>query len=227
MPQQLTPYKGKLYFSASPDSLDLKLWVSDGTDTGTTELKNNNVILPGSNLQMTIYDNALYFIGVDFIDNIGQQLFKYSFDNNDGVVLVKNINSEYDANISPYQIVSYKNGVAFTITNSDGSSTLWTTKGNDADTKIIETYSSGIGDLCNASGNLFFAAYSTASGDELWRSDGTANGTVLVDDIYTGTNNSYPYFITSLNANSILFSAKDRFNRYWSYGRAMELQQAQ
>jgi ELWxxDGT repeat protein len=210
-PQQLTPYKNKLYFSAD-DGYGRKLWVSDGTDAGTYELVNNNAYLLSlyrPDPPMAIYNNALYFIGYDLIDNIGLQLYKYSFDSNDGVVLVKNITPGYDANIWPYEIVSYKNGVAFEIINYDGSATLWTTKGNDADTKILNTYSSGIGDLCNASGGLFFAAYSSTSGYELWRSNGTPSGTLLLNDIYPGISNSYPNFITSLTANSILLSAKN------------------
>ena len=44
----------------------------------------------------------------------------------------------------------------------------------------------GPGDLTNVNGTLFFAANDGTSGRELWRSDGTAAGTVLVKDIRPG-----------------------------------------
>jgi ELWxxDGT repeat protein len=219
-PQQLTAYKGKLYFS--DDGGDgRRLWVSDGTDAGTYELANNSTYMADySGLlynynepdpQMAIYNNALYFIGYDPFNGIGAQVFKYSFDNGDGVVLVKNITPGTDAAIDAYEITGYKNGVGFKVVNSDGSATLWTTKGSAADTKPLKNLPTTNGNnflnLYNAAGDLSFEAYTSATGYELWRSNGTASGTVLVDDILSGTNSSYPYFTTSLTSNSILFSA--------------------
>ncbi len=40
--------------------------------------------------------------------------------------------------------------------------------------------------LTNVNGTLFFGAYDGTNGNELWKSDGTAAGTVLVKDIYAG-----------------------------------------
>jgi ELWxxDGT repeat protein len=160
---------------------------------------------------MAIYNNALYFIGYDPFNGIGAQPFKYSFDNGDGVVLVKNITPGTDAAIDAYEITSYKNGVGFKVVNSDGSATLWTTKGSAADTKPLKNLPTIDGNnflnLYNAAGDLSFEAYSPTTGYELWKSNGTASGTVLVDDIFPGVTSSYPYFTTSLTSNSILFSA--------------------
>ena len=50
-------------------------------------------------------------------------------------------------------------------------------------------------DLTNVNGTLFFTANDGTHGDELWKSDGTAAGTVLVKDINPGiaATGSYPY----------------------------------
>lgn len=218
-PQQLTAYKGKLYFSFDEWWSGRRLWVSDGTEAGTYQLADNvrlleyNLVYNGQpDPQMAIYNNALYFIGYDPWNYTGFQLFKYSFDNSGGAVLVKLLNPFGDANIQPYEIVSYQNGVAFKVTNDDGSATLWTTKGSDADTKVLKNFPTingkNFGNLYNASGYLTFEAYSETSGYELWKSNGTQGGTSLISDIFPGTGSSYPYFTTSININTILFSAK-------------------
>ncbi|MBV9964021.1 MAG: T9SS type A sorting domain-containing protein [Parafilimonas sp.] len=219
-PQQLTPYKGKLYFSAD-DGDGRKFWVSDGTTKGTHELKSNSVFLTEfyqviengePDPRLAIYNNAFYFTASDPANGIGNQLFKYSLNDTAGVVLVKNITPGADANIQPYEIVGYKNGVAFKVLNADSSATLWTTKGSDADTKQLKTFTEKNGrnltNLYNASGNLCFEAYQSTSGFELWRSNGTQSGTFLVDDILHGHASSNPYYTTSFGAGTILFSAK-------------------
>lgn len=59
-------------------------------------------------------------------------------------------------------------------------------------------------------GVLIFSANSNQSiGNELWRSDGTAAGTVLVKDIYSGGSNSNPRYFYNLNASTVLFNALD------------------
>ena len=47
------------------------------------------------------------------------------------------------------------------------------------------------GNLTNVNGTLFFAANDGTHGYELWKSDGTAAGTVLVKDINPGSGDSY------------------------------------
>jgi ELWxxDGT repeat protein len=46
---------------------------------------------------------------------------------------------------------------------------------------------------------------------ELWKSDGTSNGTVLVKDIYSGVSNSWPMQLLNVNG-TLYFSAADSSN---------------
>ena len=55
---------------------------------------------------------------------------------------------------------------------------------------------------------LFFAASDGASGAELWKSDGTAAGTVLVKDIHPGSMGSVPYQLTVFG-DAVYFTATD------------------
>jgi ELWxxDGT repeat protein len=52
-------------------------------------------------------------------------------------------------------------------------------------------------DITNIEGTLYFGADDGVHGQELWRSDGTAAGTVLVQDIAPGSAASSPYYFTT------------------------------
>lgn len=60
--------------------------------------------------------------------------------------------------------------------------------------------------LTNVNGTLFFGAINGNSGYELWKSDGTSDGTVLVLDIFPGSGSSDPYYLTNVNG-TLFFSA--------------------
>src|SRR5262245_42928931 len=64
--------------------------------------------------------------------------------------------------------------------------------------------------MTNVGGTLFFAANSnttTNEGKELWKSDGTEAGTVLVKDVLSGVESSDPQQLTNLNGSLLFFSA--------------------
>ena len=54
---------------------------------------------------------------------------------------------------------------------------------------------------------LFFAAHDEPHGSELWRSDGTPEGTSLVLDIEPGTRSSRPQRLWTLEPDLVLFEA--------------------
>jgi len=57
-------------------------------------------------------------------------------------------------------------------------------------------------------GTLFFTAADGKNGFELWKSDGTAQGTLLVKDIYPGRASSVPSFLTNVDG-TLFFAAAD------------------
>ncbi|QGJ69065.1 Hypothetical protein PBC10988_7310 [Planctomycetales bacterium 10988] len=61
--------------------------------------------------------------------------------------------------------------------------------------------------LTDVNGTLFFSANSDpATGQELWKSDGTIEGTQIVKNIYRGARGSEPRFLTEVNG-KVFFSA--------------------
>jgi ELWxxDGT repeat protein len=64
--------------------------------------------------------------------------------------------------------------------------------------------------LTEVNGTLYFSANDGADGTELWKSDGTAAGTVMVKNI-NSSGSSDPQFLTEVNGN-LYFSANDGAN---------------
>ncbi len=60
---------------------------------------------------------------------------------------------------------------------------------------------------------LYFRANDGTNGYELWKSDGTANGTMMVKDINNGSGSSYPYQLTAVGT-TLYFQANDGTNGY-------------
>jgi ELWxxDGT repeat protein len=58
-------------------------------------------------------------------------------------------------------------------------------------------------------GVLYFSANAAGSGNELWRTDGTALGTMMVRDINPGATSSVPRNLTVIGSNVILVEASD------------------
>src|SRR5205807_5582603 len=94
---------------------------------------------------------------------------------------------------------------------------LWKSDGTAAGTALVKDInpgsaygfpaSSSPNNLTAVGGTLFFSANDGTNGKELWKSDGTAAGTVLVKDINPGIADSYPSALTA--ADGPLFIAAD------------------
>jgi len=65
--------------------------------------------------------------------------------------------------------------------------------------------------LTDVNGTLYFQATDGTNGIELWKSDGTEAGTVMVKDIYSGVNGANPTNLTDVNG-VLYFSATDGTN---------------
>ena len=62
-----------------------------------------------------------------------------------------------------------------------------------------------------AIGNTLFPSRRRTNGYELWKSDGTASGTVMVKDICSGSSGSSPNYLTAVG-NTLYFRATDGTN---------------
>ena len=74
------------------------------------------------------------------------------------------------------------------------------------ETRRASTQSSAPEQLTALDGKVYFAARTRANGHELWRSDGTPGGTVLVKDLVPGPESGSPFQIHAING-VLIFSA--------------------
>ena len=72
-------------------------------------------------------------------------------------------------------------------------------------------YSSSPQGLTAVGDTLYFRANDGTNGNELWKSDGTNSGTVLVNDIYNGYSSSNPQLLTAVG-DALYFRADDGTN---------------
>jgi ELWxxDGT repeat protein len=189
-PPQLTSVKGKLFFVADDGIHGPDLWKSNGTGIGTFLCKN---VWPYCNPFPAF--SSLFFTGPSgLIDVNGTLYFTVSPIWNQ----IKGINDLWKSNGTRIGTVFVKNIKAdlFYSANVDGTlfftgyNSLWKSDGTGPGTVMIKTIDltqdematgGGIYLLTNVNGMLYFViGFSGYPGRELWRSDGTEAGTVLV-----------------------------------------------
>ena len=210
----LVDVNGTLFFRASDGTNGNELWKSNGTDAGTVMVKNINPTTNGSaSGQYTNVNGTLFFHANDGAN--GKELWK-SDGTDAGTVMVKNITAgSADTDLDFFVNV---NGILiFTVNDNTNGTELWRSDGTDAGTYLLKDINPGNNDgirwslrtdFVALNGILYFAAEDPTNGNELWKTDGTTAGTVLIKDIAPSNNGSDPEFFVVSN-NTVYFYAQD------------------
>lgn len=213
-PEQLTDVNGTLFFVAttgtSGTGTGKELYKTNGTDTGTTLVKDIYVGGNANPSNLTNWNGTLYFTATDATH--GTELWKTD-GTTAGTVLVKDI-APSTASSNPSNLIIFNNVLYFVATNGTNGYELWKTDGTEAGTAMLTDLYTGStsaffgGTATAASGNhfeimngyLYFSAQgSSTTGYELWRTNGTAGGTTLVKDIYPGSGDGFPNHLKNIN----------------------------
>ncbi|MEM9657745.1 MAG: ELWxxDGT repeat protein, partial [Planctomycetota bacterium] len=109
--------------------------------------------------------------------------------------------------------------VYFAADDGEFGKELWMSDGTEAGTVLVADLNRGEDDngeanssfpayLQDVDGTLYFSAFTPEHGRELWQSDGTAEGTVLVEDRIPGVVGSYPNELSDVQG-TLFFSAEE------------------
>ncbi|MBE7472259.1 MAG: hypothetical protein DPW09_10260 [Anaerolineae bacterium] len=209
-PREMTNVNGTLFFTTDDGVHGVELWKSNGTAAGTVMVKD---VRPGSlssgPYNLTNVNGTLFFIAYDGVH--GNELWK-SDGTATGTVMVKDIYTSI-YRYSPF-LTNVNGTLFFAIDDGIHGNELWKSDGTATGTVMVKdifpiTYPSPGGslpfNLTNVNGTLFFLANDGVHSHELWKSNGTAAGTVMVKDILPGNNGQNIYNTNLTNVNGTLF----------------------
>ena len=206
-------FNGALYFTAVDNAHGRELWKSDGTTDGTTLVRDIVAGPADSDPEgFTILGDRLFFTA-------NHQIFKTD-GTTAGTEMVRDVDPLGFADAERMAVLD--GNLYFTIYpqtdpyfGSNNTGQLWRTNGLPGGTEFVadingqHDYTDSPGpafDLINVNNTLYFTAGDALHGFELWKSDGTPQGTVMVADIAAGADSSSPAELTALG-NTLAFAA--------------------
>ncbi|MFP5212443.1 MAG: ELWxxDGT repeat protein [Acidobacteriota bacterium] len=207
-PRMLTDVSGKLVFlTGNESSYEFYLWASDGSEAETKIIKTWSYEYGyeeqiGSIIQ---YGNSHYFLHRTF--DYMTSSYHGSLWRTDGTA-----NGTMSTNIGALQdLMATNTSIHFTTIEHDGPydkyRALWKSDGIGRELVTGDYFLNNAYSFTGMGGKLFFVTTDSQYGYELWTSDGTGSGTLMVKDINTAAGHSYPKWLTDVKGALLLFSA--------------------
>src|ERR687897_994202 len=212
-PDTVTVMGKQVFFAADDGKHGVELWKSDGTEKGTTLVKDINPVKGNSNPndkgdaltrsaeveKLYVVGKTLYFRASD--GKHGVELWK-SDGTKKGTKLVRSINpssAREAADIS--NLVALRKRLYFTANDGKHGLELWKSDGTRSGTTLVKDINTGAADsepdsLTAFKGRLLFSADDGAHGYEMWRSNGTKANTALLINLEPGAGGSEPGELT-------------------------------
>ncbi len=211
-PRSLTNLNGTLVLAASDGTYQGDLWRSDGTAAGTFQID----FCPGDFYpcgsdpsEFEVVNDTLFFLEPHPFYIYEPRVFRLW--KSDGT-------AEGTVRVSPYggrELTAVGGLLFFSARDESHGRELWRSDGTTNGTAMVKDIYPGFEatwpagseptHLTNVNGTLFFIAFDGIHGIELWKSDGTADGTMLVKDINPGADRSYPRPTNLTNVDGTLF----------------------
>ncbi len=213
---ELTAVGSTLFFSAIDDK-GVELWKSDGTEEGTMRVSDiapdDASSVPQS---LTNVNGTLFFVANDQVH--GLELWRVD-PVTGAVLMLRDIASDmFDS--GPADLTAVDGTLFFSATDEEHSRELWKSDGTVEGTVFVKDINPNVFSgttvalssdprfLVNFNGTLFFSADDGELGHQLWMSDGTEEGTVLVKEVSVGFISFGPEFLTVVN-DTLFFVGED------------------
>jgi len=208
VPSALTNIDGVLYFFADDAVHGAELWKSDGTAAGTVMVKDINPNGDSYPSNFTLVNRTIYF-GARGTGQYGMDLWK-----TDGTA---NGTQKVDVGASVAgPLRAYNGSLLFWAGEAQHGRELWKVDSAGLPS-MVKDINPGVADGMplpaqgftqygrEVNGTFMLNANDGEHGVELWKSNGTAAGTVMVKDVQPGSDSSNPRFVTSTSV--LYFSA--------------------
>ena len=205
--QYITRFNDKVVFQATgDDETGCELWISDGTEEGTYMIKDINEIGDSNPKGFTQLDEKHFIFGATDVESATygdtEQSWLWISDGTaEGTKLLKDCQVKYPGSAALTDMTHFVRcgrKVFFKGDTKDDqyTETLWVTDGTEDGTIMLGDINKTVVDettgktgpaqidcLVNVNNKwVFFKAYSQEYGAEPWRSDGTVEGTHMIDD---------------------------------------------
>lgn len=183
---KFTQAGNKVFFLGYEPTSGIELWVSDGTVAGTHIVKDINPSTASSNPSMlTSFKGWLYFSATDTTH--GTIIWKTN-GTEAGTVPTNDVFAVGSGTLTLR--VATDTALFFTLANStDGSIELWATDGTTAGSRLLRTLYPGENTMLYpdkifvCDDKFYFVASTAAPRFDIWKSDGTVDGTAVVTDL--------------------------------------------
>ena len=184
-----------LYGHYNYNSANHELYLSDGTPEGTTQIHQFTYKEPFSGF---IKHNNVFYTSLT-TEKLGNELYRLDFDSSK-LVLIKDISpGKNNSNVRNYLII--RDTLFFLVrkyVNDQPISHLWKTDGTESGTEYVTSFP--LIEIENNNGAIFkakndrycFVANDSIYGEELWVTDGTKEGSGILNDINPGPEWSIP-----------------------------------
>ena len=211
-----TNVNGTLFFRPDDGAHGDELWKSNGTGAGTVLVKDINPGSAGSDLQDFVNANGkLYFRADDGVH--GSELWT-SDGTAAGTVMIKDIFPGANSGVLS-SLFAVGGIVYFQADDGVHGTELWKSDGTAAGTILLKDIFPGVfpagmnagvprsgnpNNFTLVNGAVYFAASGGEETHEVWKTDGTIAGTVMVKDIYSGVMGYVINNFVNLNGTLIL-----------------------
>jgi ELWxxDGT repeat protein len=193
-PFAVTLFGDGVLFTAADRQHGIELWFSDGTAAGTRMVRD---IRPGPEgafpADLAVLNGVAYFGA--HTTATGRELWRTD-GTEAGTQLVRDL-VPGSTNSSPVGLLAVGDRIFF-VAQDGQRQTLWVSDGSAAGTRVVNPGVTANLPLANVDGTVYFAGANLLNGFEPWKSDGTAEGTVMIANLSAdGAPSSQPTNLTA------------------------------